>query len=230
MISMRIRLATYDSTSIEVSLQAAGSPGTNGQFERILSRSRSTISGLGVLVAGGAGSSTVSTGGRAGDVVTQDLGTVLADKSTELIDLGALRNGDAVLVAELLELSLTPSIDELVGQGSVGSVGTGGRGGGGILRLEVGETRVAADGGNELVARAGLRGGETVGVKPLLEIRLGPRLVQPVTGVGGSLASLLGNGLVVGSDLLQERVAGAGLRDCNEGLVLQRNRPKQYSV
>ena len=52
-----------------------------------------------------------------------------------------------------------------------------------------------------------------MGVKPLLGIRLRPRLVQPVSGVGGSLAGLLSHRLVVGSDLLQQSIALAKLRN-----------------
>lgn len=44
----------------------------------------------------------------------------------------------------------------------------------------------------------------------------GPGLVQPVAGVGGGLASLLSNGLVVGAGLLEDAVAVAGLGNYND--------------
>jgi hypothetical protein len=49
--------------------------------------------------------------------------------------------------------------------------------------------------------------------------RLGPGLVEPVAGVGGSLASLLGNILVVGSKFLKEGISLSWLRNGNAVLV-----------
>ena len=55
-----------------------------------------------------------------------------------------------------------------------------------------------------------------MGIKPLLEIRLGPGLVQPVTGVGSSLTSLLSDGVVAGTGLLEEGITLAGLGNCDD--------------
>lgn len=55
-----------------------------------------------------------------------------------------------------------------------------------------------------------------MGIEPLLEVRLGPGLVQPVTGVGSGLASLLGDSLVAGAGLLEEGITLAGLGNCDD--------------
>lgn len=48
-------------------------------------------------------------------------------------------------------------------------------------------------------------------VEPLLEVRLGPGLVKPVTRVSSGLASLLSDGLVVFASGREESVTGARL-------------------
>ena len=94
---------------------------------------------------------------------------MLADKGAQLVDLGALGNcpvvstgceanatgtltADAVLVTELLELGLTPRVDELISESGIGGVGTGRSRGGLVLSLQVGDARVTTNRGNELVA------------------------------------------------------------------------------
>lgn len=54
-----------------------------------------------------------------------------------------------------------------------------------------------------------------MGIKPLLQVRLGPGLIQPVTRVGSSLASLLSDGVVAGTGLLEEGITLARLGDCD---------------
>lgn len=54
-----------------------------------------------------------------------------------------------------------------------------------------------------------------MGIEPLLQVRLGPGLIQPVTRVGGSLASLLSDGLIAGTGLLEEGITLAGLGNCD---------------
>lgn len=85
-------LGDGDTAGVEVRLETGVRPVSNDAAERFLGGEGGVISGLGVLVAGFAGSSTEGTGSRCGYVVAEDLGTVLADKSTELIRLGALGN------------------------------------------------------------------------------------------------------------------------------------------
>lgn len=86
---------TYDAASIEVRLQAALGPSVNSLVEGILVGLGSGISGLGVL-ADNVGSSSAIGGSSAGrNGVAKELGTVLADKSSELIRLGALGNCDS---------------------------------------------------------------------------------------------------------------------------------------
>ena len=63
---------------------------------------------------------------------------------------------------------------------------------------------------------SGLRSGNAMGIKPLLEVRLGPGLVQPVTRVGSSLASLLSDGLVARAGLLEKGITLAGLGNCDK--------------
>lgn len=52
-----------------------------------------------------------------------------------------------------------------------------------------------------------------MGVKPLLQFRLSPGLVQPVAGVGSGLAELLGYGVVARACLLKDGVTLARLRN-----------------
>lgn len=59
-------------------------------------------------------------------------------------------------------------------------------------------------------------------VKPLLEVGLGPGLVQPVAGIGGGLASLLGRGLVCAARLLEKGVTLAGLWNRNAVVIAER--------
>lgn len=202
-----------DTAGVEVGLQARLGPRVHGLVESLLGRDRSLVSSLGIVVAGLGSGSTVgrSSRGRGRGSVIEDLSTVLADKGTKLLGLGTLGNGNAVCVAELLELRLAPGVDELVGQSSIGLLGASSGTSLLLLSLEVGEARVAADRGDQLVTRGRLRGRDSVGVEPFLEVRLGPGVVQPVARVVGGLANLLGNGVVVLADLGEESVALAGL-------------------
>jgi hypothetical protein len=58
-----------------------------------------------------------------------------------------------------------------------------------------------------------------VGIKPFLEIRLGPGLVKPVTRVRNALASLLGDSVVVVADLLKKLITLAWLGNWDAVLV-----------
>lgn len=57
--------------------------------------------------------------------------------------------------------------------------------------------RVAAQRSNELVAAAGLRDRDSALIEPRLQIRVRPRLVDPVTRVVDSLAGFVCHRLVV---------------------------------
>lgn len=179
---------------------------------------------------GGLGSSAVDIGGGSaiggsssgGSRVTVETGTVLAGKSDELVALGALRDLDAVLVGPLLDLRVGPGIEESIAEALLGS-------GGGRRDLSVGtlgvlasKTRLAAEAGNEGVAGGGLGNVVAALIKPGLEVRVRPRSVEPITRVVGGLGNLVGNGLVVLADGLQERVTLAGLRDGDAVLVGER--------
>ena len=78
---------------------------------------------------------------------------------------------------------------------------------------------MAAERGDELVAGAWLWDGHTALVEPGLEVRVRPRVVEPVAGVGGSLASLLRDFVVVGARSGEKRVASARVGVGNVVLV-----------
>jgi hypothetical protein len=90
-----------------------------------------------------------------------------------------------------------------------------------LLSLQIGQTRVATDRGNQLVSRRGLGSREPMGVEPLLEVGLGPRRIQPVSGIGSRLAGALSSSLVVGSSLLENSVSRAGLRNYVIGVLVK---------
>lgn len=77
---------------------------------------------------------------------------MLPDKGAKLADLGALRDVDAVLVAEFLELGLVPGVDELVGNGGERGLSAGGGASGGVLSAEGSKARITANGRNQLVS------------------------------------------------------------------------------
>jgi hypothetical protein len=93
---------------------------------------------------------------------------VLADKRAQLVELGALGNysmlvtgqlktwarltRDSVLVAEFLQLRLAPCVNEPVGESSISFLGRLLGALGLLLHAQVGKARVAANGGDELVA------------------------------------------------------------------------------
>jgi len=148
-------LGNGNSAGVKVCLQSAVGPSRNGLVESLLSSQGGIVGGLGILVASLAGSSSVGTGGSSTDGITEERGAALANKSAELVGLGALGNGDTVLVGKLLELRLAPGVNDLVGQSGIGSIGTGGSRRSLVLRLQVGDARVAADRGDELVTSGG---------------------------------------------------------------------------
>src|SRR6266536_1363386 len=80
------------------------------------------------------------------------------------------------------------------------------------FHVQASETRVAANGGDELVTGSWLWNGEAMLVQEPLEIGLGPLIVEPVSGIEGCLTEFLGNGFVVLAGLGQEGITLAGLR------------------
>jgi hypothetical protein len=144
---------------------------------------------------------------------------VFAGKSDELVALGALGNLDVVLVGPLLDLAVGPRVEKRVTQALLSS-GSGGRDlGVGTLGILAGKARLAAEAGNKRVTAGWLGNGVATLIEPSLDIRVGPRRVQPVTWVSGSLAKLGGGRLVVLADSLEEGVALAGLRYWDAVLV-----------
>lgn len=73
--------------------------------------------GLGIVVAGRRGGSTVRGLSLALCIVARELSRVLAGESDELVAFAALRNLDAILVGPLLDLAVAPAIEKLVAQG-----------------------------------------------------------------------------------------------------------------
>lgn len=156
-------------------------------------------------------------GGRG--AVTIEAGTVLAGEGEELVALGALGNLDAVAVGPLLDLAVRPRVEEGIAEALLSSGGRRRDRSVGALGVHAGETRLAAEAGNERVAGSGLGNIVATLIEPGLNVRIGPRRVEPVTGVGSSLAELSSSGLVVLTDSLEERVALAGLGNGNAVLV-----------
>lgn len=112
---------------------------------------------------------------------------MLAGEGNELITLGALGNLDAVLVGPLLDLAVRPRVEESIAERLLGC--RGGRRSLGVSTLEVqaGQARLAADVGNEAVTSGGLGNRVATFVKPSLQVGVGPRFVEPVTGVVNAL-------------------------------------------
>ena len=177
------------------------------------------VGGLGSSAVDVGSGSAVGRGSSGGCGVTIKTSTVLAGKSNQLVTLGALGNLDAVLVGPLLDLRVRPRVQKGIAQTLLSS-GGGSRGLGvntlGVLAREAG---LAAEVGDERVTGRGLRDVVATLIEPRLEVRVGPGSVKPVTGVVGSLRSLLSDGLVVLANGLQKGVALAGLRDGNAVLV-----------
>ena len=177
------------------------------------------VGGLGSSAVDVGSGSAVGRGSSGGCGVTIKTSTVLAGKSDQLVTLGALGNLDAVLVGPLLDLRVRPRVQKGIAQTLLSS-GGGSRGLGvntlGVLAREAG---LAAEVGDERVTGRGLRDVVATLIEPRLEVRVGPGSVKPVTGVVGSLRSLLSDGLVVLANGLQKGVALAGLRDGNAVLV-----------
>lgn len=156
-----------DATRVKVALETALRPSTNSRVEGVRSGIGDTIGSLGSSLVDVGGGSTEGAGSLAGDVVIEEVGAVLADQSLELVGLGTLGNclklaiifgfketrltRNSILVGELFELGVTPSIDDHVGQGGVGLLGAGGCTGSLLLGLEGGEARVATNRCDQLV-------------------------------------------------------------------------------
>jgi len=87
-----ITRGTYNTASVEVSLEPAVRPGVDRLVKGLLISARSSIGGLSILVAGVGGSSAVSGSSASRDGVAEELSAVLADEGAELIKLGALGN------------------------------------------------------------------------------------------------------------------------------------------
>ena len=210
-------LWNWNTTGIKVSLQASLGPLSNGGIESLLSFELSIISGAGERVTGTGGSGTVSRcsrglggisglAGSVGSSVTSKLGTVLAGDGEELGALGSVWNLDAVLVSPSLDLRIIPRVKDSVGdRGSGGLSGSRGRAGS-LLGLQGSETRVAADRSDELVAGSWLWCWDTVGIEPVLKVRLGPGLVEPVAWVVGDVVGLLGSGIVTRAEVCKESI------------------------
>ena len=171
--------STYNTTSVEISLQAALRPRLNRLVERLLGCSRGSVGRSGVLFTDVRGRCAVLGRSRSGKGIAEELGAVLPDESTKLVELGTLGDTDAVPVAEVLELRLAPGIDEFVSQGGIGSLGAGRGARELLLGAEVGEARVASHRGDQLVTSGNLGSRKSVGIQPLLEIRICcPTLVE----------------------------------------------------
>ena len=220
----------WNTTGIKVSLQASLGPLSDGGIESLLSLKLSIIGGASERVTGTGGSGTVGrrSGGLGGisalassvsSSVTSKLGTVLAGNGEELGALRSVWNLDAVLVSPSLDLRIIPRVKDSVGDGGSGGL-SGSRGRArSLLRLQSSETRVAADRSNELVARSWLWCWDTVGIEPVLKIRLGPGLVEPVAWVVRDVVGLFGSGIVTRAEVGQESITVVWLWNWDTVLV-----------
>jgi hypothetical protein len=144
---------------------------------------------------------------------------VLAGERNELVALAALRHLYAVLVGPLLDLAVAPALEKCIAERLLSASSCGG-GRSVILRGALGcEVSVAADSRNELVTVARLRDWDATLVEPSLQVRVGPRGVKPVTRVRSGLSGLVGDGLVVGTDSGEKRIAGARRRVGNAVVI-----------
>jgi len=87
-----ITVNTYHSTGIQVALQSALGPGINDLVERVGGSLRGSISGLLSILSDIGSGSAIGRNSGCCDSVAKNFGTVLANKGTELVDLGALGN------------------------------------------------------------------------------------------------------------------------------------------
>jgi hypothetical protein len=181
--------------------------------------SSEALSGSGVLVAGLGGSGTVGRLNSSGGAVAIKTGTVLASKGKKLVTLGALGDLDAILVGPFLDLAVRPRVKESIAQALLSGGGGGRNLSISALGVQAGEAGLAAERRNKGVTVGGLRGGVATLVEPRLDVRVGPRRVEPVAGVGSGLAELCSGRLVVLADGFEERVALAGLGNGNAVLV-----------
>jgi len=177
--------------------------------------------GLSVLVSSGRGSSTI---GRCGGLRSRcrlrvELGAMTTDDGKDLVTLGALRDLEALLIGPLLQLAVRVRLEQSVGDAFSRSSG-GCRDGRGpsskVIRSNAG---VAANRGDQLITLGWLRDGNAALITPRLEVGLGPRFVDPITRVRGSLANLVGSSLVVLADSLEKRIASARLGNWDAVLV-----------
>lgn len=186
---------------------------------------KATVGRVGLLskpVAGAGSGGTVSGGSRGSGVASSSLSGVLAGESNELVTLAALWDLEAVLVGPLLDLAVRPALQKSVTQRSLsGSSRLGGSSVFGSSGIRA-NLAIAAHAGDELVAVGWLRGWDAALIEPLLEVGVGPRLVEPVTWVGSGLANLVRDGLVVRSSSVQERIAVARRRVRNAVVVEER--------
>lgn len=143
---------------------------------------------------------------------------VLARNRDQLVPLRSLRYLDPVLVAPILDLAITPRVEDLITQALLRRRSRATRVLERLAGVDAGDTGVTADSSHELIALAALGDGDTTLVEPGFQIAVGPVLPQPVTGVGGRLGVLVGGGLVVLAGLFDENVAFRGLG--NGDLVL----------
>ena len=168
------------------------------------------VCSLSIEVASGGSSSAITRFSRSRNVATCELCRVLACEGNKLVTLASLWDLDAVLVEPFLDLAVTPAVQELIGKRLLSRVRRrGGRGGrrGGTVGCN---TSVPADGGDQLVTAVRLRSRDATLVEPRLQIRIGPRMVEPVARVVDRLASLVRGALIVGAGGLEKRVASTG--------------------
>lgn len=159
-----------DTASIKICLQAGLAPHANSSIESLLSLQLSIFSSSSPLILSLGRSGSVCRSCRLRDRILTELGTVLADDSKEFSTLGAMWHLDSVLVGPFLDLAVVPGFNDGVPErfnGSRSRLRCRSRSG---LPLQAGETGVATDRGDHLVAAGWLRSWDAMAVEPFFEI------------------------------------------------------------
>ena len=201
-----------NATSVKVSLETAVAPSSNSLVERALTLQSSILSSLSVLIAGLGGGSTVSARSRRANIALSQLISMLLGECNQFIAFGALRNLNAILISPIFDLTVAPGIQHCVGETLLGSICGSGSRCSGVLQVLSRQARIATDRSDELVPGARLWDRYSALIEELLELGLGPGLIEPIARVARGLLELFRDRLVVLSSGGQERVALTWLR------------------
>lgn len=211
-----------DTAGIQECLEAGVRPSLDSSIESFLSLQLQIVRGASEFISSLGSGSTNGLGGSGGSTSSlgKEMSPVLAGESNQLIALRALGHLHIVLVEELLQLRVRPGIEKLLTQRSFGSFSGGDNRCSDTPGLKTGQVGVSAHISNELVTVRWLRSGPSSLIEPLLQVGVGPLLVQPVARVGGGLASLFCDRFVVLTSGFDEGIAFARL-GCRNAVAIE---------